>query len=114
TIVGGRGLSSVRLETLEVQLMLLETKSKIETSLNQGLKPLSIKRLLNEIERRTADGPNELLVHIIDAAGHENDVQLGHAGFQPAHQLEPIHFGHADIHNRQRGIELERQRNGVL
>ena len=94
--------------------MLFATPPQLETSFDQRLKDLPIERLLDEIERGAAEGPNQLLIQIVDAARHEDDVEFGKAGLQTRHQLEAVDLGHSDIDNGKVRIEPDGHRHGIL
>ena len=113
TLLERARLGDLGFEPLQVAAMLLTTPPQLEAALDEGLQDLAIERLLNEIERRTADRPDQFLVQIVDAARHQDDVQLRKAGFQPRHQLEAVELRHPDVDDGQLRVEFGGHRHGI-
>ena len=76
---------------------------QLQTSLDKRLQHFTIEWFLNEIKRRTLDRPDQLLVEVIDAARHQDDVDFRKTRLQSRHQLEAVDVGHSDVDNRQLG-----------
>ena len=93
--------------------MFLTTPSQLEASLHERPEDLAIERLLDEVERRAADGPDQLVVEIVDAAGHQDDVEPRKARFQLRHQLEAVQIGHPDVDDRQLRMKLAGHRQRI-
>ena len=60
--------------------MLLPAPPQLEASLDQRPEHVAIEGLLDEVEGRASNRPHQLLVQIVDAAGHQDDVQLAAGG----------------------------------
>ena len=99
------GLGQLTLEAANLAAALLPQPAKLEAALDEGLQDLVVEGLLDEVERALLDGPNQGGVELVDVAGHQDDVQIGMLGVEPAHQLEPVHPGHADVQDSE--VELE-------
>ena len=55
-------------EPLQVLAMIFAAPAQLDAPFDQGPEHLAIEGLLNEVEGRAADGPDQLLVQIVDAA----------------------------------------------
>ena len=55
-----------------------------------------------------------ITVEVIDAACHQDHVDLRKTRLQSGHQLEAIDFGHSDVDNRQGGEKFYGERDGVF
>src|SRR5436309_4089397 len=90
-------ICKLRFEALHVPSVFGAVPSQVEAAVDQRLQHLAIERFLDEVERPTLDGSDELLVLILEAASHQDDVEVGLERLQPCHELEPIELGHADV-----------------
>ena len=88
--------------------MILAAPPQLDAAFDQRPEHFAIERLLDEIERGAANGADQLLVEIVDAAGHQDHVEAGKARLQPRHQLEAVEIGHPDVDDRELGLELGR------
>ena len=86
--------------------MLLAAPSQFDTSLHQRFQHFAIERLLDEEERRTADRADQFAVEIVDAPGHQDDVEVREARLQLRHQLEAVEIRHPHVDNRELRMKL--------
>src|SRR5262245_3025420 len=107
------GFSKFLLEPLDVPSVLAAAPAQLETAIHQRLQHFTIKRFLNEIKGSSTNGANELLIEVVEAAGHHDDVDPGMIGLQPGHQLESVEFGHADVKKSDVRLELRGERDGL-
>jgi len=103
-------LRHLSLEPLHVQPMFLATPSQLDAAFDERLEHLAIERLLDEIERRAANRPHQLFVEIVDAAGHQDDVDRRKPRLQLRHELEAVEIRHPDVDDRELGVKFVRDR----
>ena len=82
--------------------------AQLDAAVDQRLQHVAIERLLDEVEGGAADGAHELLVLVVDAAGHQDDVDVGVQRLQTRHQLEAVELRHADVENGEVGSAVGR------
>src|SRR5262245_22679326 len=99
-------LGHLGLEPLQGALVILTTPAQLETALDERQQNIAVERLLDEVERRTAQSPNELFVKIVEAAGHQDHVHVRKTRLQLRHQLEAVEIGHADVEDRELRFQL--------
>ena len=112
-LLEGPRFGHLRFQPLQVQPMFLTAPAQLETSLHERPEDFAIERFLDEIKRRAADRPDQLFVEIVDAAGHQDDVQPRKSRFQLRHQLEAVQIGHPDVDNRQIRMKLAGHRQRI-
>src|SRR5262245_51073138 len=86
--------------------MFFTTPAQLETAIDQRPEDFAIEGFLDEIERGAADRPDQLVVEIVDTAGHQDDFQSWKTRFQLRHQLEAVQIRHPDVDDGQFGMEL--------
>ena len=95
---GGVQLS---LEPLDVPAVVLPLPPQLDAAVHQRPQDVAIERLLNEVEGGAADRAHELLVLVVDAAGHQDHVDVRVLRGQALHQLEAVQLRHPDVEDGQ-------------
>src|SRR5215472_3186353 len=85
----------------------------LKTSLDKTEQYSAVERLLEKVESVLSNRPDELGIKLVDAAGHENDIQCGIENLQLLQQLEPVHLGHLNIQDGEVGLECLGQPNDL-
>ena len=93
--------------------MFFAAPAQFETSIDQRPEDFAIERFLDEVKRLAADRPDQLLVEIVDTAGHQDDFQSWKARLQSRHQLEAVQIRHPDVDDCQLGMELAGHRQRI-
>ena len=106
-------LAELPFEPMDVPTVLLPAPAQFEAPLDQRLQHFPVERLLDEVERPAANRANQLLIEIVEAARHQDDVDVGLVRLQPDHQLEAVQSGHSDVEDDEVRIELGGERHGV-
>ena len=101
------GIRQLGFQALHVAAVFSAVPAQVEAAVDQRFQHLAIERLLDEIEGATLDGPDKLLVLILEASSHQDDVEVGLERFQAGHELEAVKLRHADVKNRELWSEVQ-------
>ena len=85
----------------EKLLAFLPQPAQLQASGHKRQEHPAVERLLNEVERTLVDGLDQVVIGLFGVARHQNDIDIPQCSLEPAGDLEPGHFRHANVDDRQ-------------